>query len=116
MNLLNQNKYTDSLAKLTYTKVSGTSSPRGRIYDRNYNIIVDNKSLKTVRHAIKENKDAIIVVVGCMSQNKKEEVLKIRNDLDQEIKERRGDVQAQEKRLIQKEENLDNILVKLYAV
>ena len=37
----------------------------------------DNKSLKTVRHAIKENKDAIIVVVGCMSQNKKEEVLKI---------------------------------------
>ena len=37
----------------------------------------DNKSLKTVRHAIKENQDAIIVVVGCMSQNKKEEVLKI---------------------------------------
>ena len=37
----------------------------------------------------------------------KEEVLKIRNDLDQEIKERRGDVQAQERRLIQKEENLE---------
>ena len=37
----------------------------------------------------------------------KEEVLKIRNELDQEIKERRGDVQAQERRLIQKEENLE---------
>jgi len=37
----------------------------------------------------------------------KEEVLQIRNELDQEIKERRSDVQAQEKRLIQKEENLE---------
>ena len=37
----------------------------------------------------------------------KEEVLQIRNDLDKEIKERRGDIQAQERRLIQKEENLE---------
>lgn len=37
----------------------------------------------------------------------KEEVLQIRNDLDLEIKERRGDIQAQERRLIQKEENLE---------
>ena len=37
----------------------------------------------------------------------KEEVLQIRNDLDQEIKERRGDIQAQERRLIQKEENFE---------
>ena len=37
----------------------------------------------------------------------KEEVLQIRNELDKEIKERRGDVQAQERRLIQKEENLE---------
>ena len=37
----------------------------------------------------------------------KEEALQIRNDLDQEIKERRGDIQSQEKRLIQKEENFD---------
>ena len=37
----------------------------------------------------------------------KEEILQIRNELDQEIKERRGDVQVQEKRLIQKEENLE---------
>lgn len=37
----------------------------------------------------------------------KEEMLKLRNDLDQEIKERRAEVTGQEKRLIQKEENLD---------
>ncbi|MCX4304120.1 MAG: ribonuclease Y [Clostridia bacterium] len=37
----------------------------------------------------------------------KEEVLQIRNELDKEIKERRGDIQVQEKRLIQKEENLE---------
>ena len=37
----------------------------------------------------------------------KEEVLQIRNDLDKEIKERRGDIQTQERRLIQKEENLE---------
>jgi ribonuclease Y len=37
----------------------------------------------------------------------KEEVLQIRNDLDKEIKERRGEIQVQEKRLIQKEENFE---------
>ena len=42
--------YTESLERLSYTKVTGTSSPRGRIYDRNYNIIVDNKSLKTITY------------------------------------------------------------------
>ncbi len=34
----------------------------------------DSKSMKMVRHAIKNNQDAIIVVCGCMSQNKKEEI------------------------------------------
>lgn len=52
--LLNQKKYTKSLAKLTYTEVSGSSSPRGRIYDRNYNVIVDNKSLKTITYQKKK--------------------------------------------------------------
>ena len=37
----------------------------------------------------------------------KEEVLQIRNELDVEIKERRGDIQTQERRLIQKEEALE---------
>ena len=40
--IVNKEKYTEKLNELTYTRVLGTSSPRGRIYDRNYNIIVDN--------------------------------------------------------------------------
>ena len=48
------------------------------------------------------------VLEYALDMNKsKEEVLQIRNDLDLEIKERRGDIQAQERRLIQKEENLE---------
>ena len=38
----------------------------------------------------------------------KEEIINARKDLDQEIRERRGEVQLQERRLIQKEENLEN--------
>lgn len=34
--------------------------------------VADHKSKKTIHHAIKKNPNAIIVVVGCMSQNKKE--------------------------------------------
>lgn len=48
--IIKNKEYEDQLARLTYTKVLGTSTPRGRIYDRNYNIIVDNKSLKTITY------------------------------------------------------------------
>ena len=46
--MIDQKKYSKELESLTYSTVNGTSSPRGRIYDRNYNILVDNKSLKTI--------------------------------------------------------------------
>ena len=46
--LFENNDYKIALNDLTYTEVSGTSTPRGRILDRNYNVIVDNKSLKTI--------------------------------------------------------------------
>lgn len=52
--LFNKEKYTKSLDKLTHTEVTGTSSPRGRIYDRNYNVIVDNKALKTITYQKKK--------------------------------------------------------------
>ena len=48
--LINNKKYEKELSVLNYSEVYGTSSPRGRIYDRNYNIIVDNKSLKTITY------------------------------------------------------------------
>lgn len=48
--VIDKDKYSENLEHLTYSRVLGTSSPRGRIYDRNYNIIVDNKSLKTITY------------------------------------------------------------------
>lgn len=54
MMIINKNKYDESLALLTYSKVYGTSTPRGRIYDRNYNLLVDNKSLKTITYQKKK--------------------------------------------------------------
>lgn len=46
--IIDNDKYIKELNELTNTRVLGSSSPRGRIYDRNYNVIVDNKSLKTI--------------------------------------------------------------------
>ena len=46
--IINKEKNKESLDLLTYAKVYGTSTPRGRIYDRNHNLLVDNKSLKTI--------------------------------------------------------------------
>ena len=48
--VINEKEYSDKLNLLDYRTVYGTSSPRGRIYDRNYNVIVDNKSLKTITY------------------------------------------------------------------
>ena len=52
--LIDKKIYENQLNVLTYTTVSGNSSPRGRIYDRNYNILVDNKSLKTITYQKKK--------------------------------------------------------------
>ncbi len=41
-------KYQEKLDKLSYNTVEGSSTPRGRIYDRNYNVIVDNTAVKTI--------------------------------------------------------------------
>lgn len=48
--ILKNKTYRQELADLSYTKVEGGSAPRGRIYDRNYNIIVDNKALKSITY------------------------------------------------------------------
>lgn len=46
--ILDNKTYQKSLKELRNTVVEGSSAPRGRIYDRNYNIIVDNKAIKTI--------------------------------------------------------------------
>ena len=52
--IYDNDEYTEKLSELTYSKVEGTSTPRGRIYDRNYNLLVDNKSLKTITYQKKK--------------------------------------------------------------
>ena len=42
------NYFKSELSKLTYDKVEGSVSPRGRIYDRNYNLLVDNKAIRVI--------------------------------------------------------------------
>ena len=52
--LFNKDKYNKLLSDLTINTVLGTSVPRGRIYDRNYNLLVDNIGVKTIYY--KRNK------------------------------------------------------------
>ncbi len=54
---VDQKKHTKSLAKLSNNIIEGTSAPRGRILDRNYNIIVDNKAVKTIYYKKSKNVD-----------------------------------------------------------
>ena len=56
----------------------------------------------------------ILDIANVEAENKrKEEIMNARNELDQEIRERRGEVQSQERRLIQKEENLERKIEKI---
>lgn len=48
--IANNDKYGKELSRLTVTKVEGSSTPRGRIYDRNYRVIVDNKAVNTITY------------------------------------------------------------------
>ncbi len=60
--LVKEKDYQKDLAILTHAKVYGTSSPRGRIYDRNYNILVDNKSLKTITYQKQKGATALDMI------------------------------------------------------
>ncbi len=46
--IVDSKEYDKKLASLTNKNVTLSSAPRGRIYDRNYNIIVDNKAVNTI--------------------------------------------------------------------
>lgn len=46
--IIQNDKYSELLGELTYDVVLGDSTPRGRILDRNYNVIVDNKAVNTI--------------------------------------------------------------------
>lgn len=53
--LVNKKEYNEELKTLSNNIIEGESSPRGRILDRNYNIIVDNKAVKVIFY--KKNKN-----------------------------------------------------------
>ena len=46
--IIDNDKYVSKLNDLTENIVYGSSSPRGRIYDRNYNLLVDNKAVPVI--------------------------------------------------------------------
>ena len=46
--IIDNKKYKNKLGELTLKVVEKSQAPRGRIYDRNYNIIVDNKAVKVI--------------------------------------------------------------------
>ena len=48
LQVIQKDMYKEKLNTLTKRIVEGDTAPRGRIYDRNGNIIVDNKSIKTI--------------------------------------------------------------------
>jgi len=54
LQILDYDEYNSKLLVATEKTVEGSSSPRGRIYDRNYNLLVDNKAKKTIFYK-KEN-------------------------------------------------------------
>lgn len=54
LQILDNDKYYDKLAVATEKIIEGESAPRGRIYDRNYRLLVDNKATKTIYYK-KEN-------------------------------------------------------------
>ena len=48
LQILSYDEYNSKLTSATEKTIEGSSSPRGRIYDRNYNLLVDNKAIKTI--------------------------------------------------------------------
>lgn len=48
LQVLDSDKYASDLVASTVKIVEGESAPRGRIYDRNHKLLVDNKAVKTI--------------------------------------------------------------------
>ena len=48
--LINKQKYTDYVYQSSHNFWYGQSTPRGKIYDRNNNIIVDNEAVRTITY------------------------------------------------------------------
>ena len=73
LQILNKEIYVEKLAYSVEKTIESTSTPRGRIYDRNYNLLVDNEAIKTIYYKkvtgvdIKEEIDMAYVVAENIS-------------------------------------------------
>jgi len=54
LQVLDTEVYEEKLVAATEKYVDGESSPRGRIYDRNYKLLVDNEAIKTIYYKKEE--------------------------------------------------------------
>lgn len=50
LQILKLNEYQEKLSVSTEKTITGATAPRGRIYDRNYNLLVDNVAVKTISY------------------------------------------------------------------
>jgi len=48
LQVLSRDKYMEQLVMSTEKTITSGTAPRGRIYDRNYNLLVDNEAVKTI--------------------------------------------------------------------
>lgn len=55
LQILDNEKYEEKLSMSVEKTIESTSVPRGRIYDRNYNLLVDNEAIKTIYYKKQSN-------------------------------------------------------------
>lgn len=55
LQILKNDEYTEKLAISTEKTIESTSAPRGRIYDRNHKLLVDNEGVKTIYYKKQNN-------------------------------------------------------------
>ena len=71
-------------------------------------VVIRKKIAESKINGAEEEAKKLVELAKIEADNlKKEEIMNARNELDKEIKERRGEIQKQESRIIQKEENLE---------
>jgi len=74
--IINHDFYVEKVSILSTTKITGSSAPRGRIYDRNHRLIVDNKPVKTIYYKKK---------TGVTTKKEIEQAYKMANLIDVNI-------------------------------
>ncbi|MBQ6494696.1 MAG: penicillin-binding protein 2 [Bacilli bacterium] len=55
LQVIETEEYSKKLVEATETIIEGPSTPRGRIYDRNHKLLVDNKAVKTIYYKKEDN-------------------------------------------------------------